>query len=184
MSWMNVGGGGGASVAKLKTKFAAMLFGGSSVSWSVTSDARTVTVQLSEKPKSVVGSSVNVVGPPFCAAVCKPLVAHEIVYHALDTFTASLNVIVTFVLNPTSLAPASGEVAVTAGALSPVQKCSVVAVFRGAGAGAGLSKSPALLSVSVQPSFFRTPAVVFERVGAAALPSKKVALPYPTKSMI
>src|SRR5438094_4293007 len=113
-----------------------MLFGGSTVSWSVTSDARTVTVQPSEKARSDVRSSVNVVGPPVWTAVCEPLVAHAIVYQAVETFTGSLNVTVMFVLNGTSVAPASGDVAVTAGALSPVQKWTGDAVLRGAGGGA------------------------------------------------
>src|SRR6476469_4578158 len=123
-----------------------MLFGGSRTSWSVTSDARTVTVQLSENAKSTVGSSVHVVGPPLWAAACEPLVAQTIVYQALETFTGSANVIVMFVLKATSVAPASGDVAVTAGALSPVQKWKGDAVFLGEGASA--SKSAALLSVS------------------------------------
>src|SRR3989442_726559 len=96
-----------------------MLFGGSTVSWSVTSDASTVTVQLSENEKSDVGSSVNVVGPPLWAAVCEPLVMHTIVNQVLETFTGSLNVTVMVVLKPTPTAPSSGEVAVTAGAVSP-----------------------------------------------------------------
>ena len=144
-----------------------MLFGGSSVSWSVTSEARTVTVQLSENAKSTAGSSVNVVGPPVWAAVCEPLVPQTIVYQALDTLTASLNVIVMSVLKPTSDAPASGDVAVTAGALSPVQKWKFDAVLRGDGA--AVSKSATLLSVSVQPSALRMAAVVLLRVGVAVV---------------
>src|SRR2546428_9732411 len=96
-----------------------MLFGGSTVSWSVTSDARMLTVQLSEKAKSVVGSSENVVGPPLWTAACEPLVSHAIPYQAGVTSTGSLNLIVTFVLKPTPTTPATGEVAVTAGAGSP-----------------------------------------------------------------
>src|SRR4029079_8770674 len=149
-----------------------MLFGGSSVSWSVTSEARTVTVQLSENAKSMAGSSVNVVGPPLCAAVCEPLVAQTIVYQALDTFTASLKVMVMSVLKATADAPASGDVAVTAGALSPVQKWKFDAVLRGAGA--PMSKSATLLSVSVQPSALRMAAVLLLRVGVAAA-SKQLA---------
>src|SRR2546423_13595069 len=121
-----------------------MLFGGSSVSWSVTSDAMTVTVQVSEKAKSVVGSSENVVGPPLCTAACEPLVSHAIPYQAGVTSTGSLNVIVTFVLKPTPTAPASGEVAVTAGAVSPPHD----ALFCGS-LGAIRWKSLALLSLSV-----------------------------------
>src|SRR5256885_12943223 len=151
-----------------------MLFGGSRVSWSVTSEATTVTVHLSEKSKSVVGSSVNVAGPPLWAAVCEPLIAHETVYHAVETFTGSLNVIVIFVLKPTSLAPASGELAVTTGALSPVQKWKGDAVFRGFGAPA--AKSIAFLSESVQPLSARRSAVVLLGGGAAAPPSKQLAV--------
>src|SRR5438876_10643308 len=134
MSWMNVGGGGGASVVKLNAKFPSMLFGGSTVSSSVTWAARTVTVQLSENAKSTAGSSVNVVGPPVWAAACDPLVAQPIVYQGLETSTGSLNVIVMSVLKATPVAPASGEVAVTAGALSPVLNGTDVARLGGAGA--------------------------------------------------
>src|SRR5437867_7310290 len=151
-----------------------MLFGGSTVSWSVTSDARTLTVQLSEKAKSGVGSSVNVVGPPLCAAAWEPLVSQRIVYHEGETLSGSLKVMVMFVLNPTPTAPSSGDVAVTAGALSPVQKWNGDALLRGVEARA--SKSAELSSVSVQPSFLRTRAVVFDGAGAAA-PSKKFAVP-------
>src|SRR6266550_4668283 len=133
-----------------------MLFGGSTVSWSVTSEGRMVTVQLSEKAKSVVGSSENVDGPPLWTAACGPLASHAIPYQAGVTSTGSLNVIVTFVLKPTPTAPASGEFAVTAGALSPVQKWNGDALLRGVDASA--SKSAELSSVSVQPSFLRTAA--------------------------
>src|SRR3970040_740600 len=50
-----------------------------------------------------------------------------------------------------------------------------LAVLRGAGAPA--EKSAALLSVSVQPFPTRTAAVVLLKVGAAPVPSKKLALP-------
>src|SRR5438309_10741816 len=136
MSWMNVGGGGGASVVKLNAKFPTMLFGGSTVSWSVTWAARTVTVQLSENAKSTVGSSLNVVGPPVWAAACEPLVVQPIVYQGLETSTGSLNVIVMSVLKATPVAPASGEVAVTAGAVSAGQEWSGDAVLGGGGGGA------------------------------------------------
>ena len=49
------------------------------------------------------------------------------------------------------------------------------AVLRGVGAPA--AKSAPLLSVSTQPPLLRRPAVVFESVGAAAAPSKKLASP-------
>ena len=51
-------------VVNEKTWFAAMLSGGSLVSWSVTFAARTVTVHDSLAAKSVPGSIVNVTGPP------------------------------------------------------------------------------------------------------------------------
>src|SRR5438270_4313273 len=156
-----------------------MLFGGSTVSWSVTSEASTVTVQLSENAKSTAGSRLNVVGPPLCVAVCEPLVAQLIVYHALETSTASLKVIPMLVLKETSVAFARGEVAVTTGALSPVQKCNGEAVFRGAGP--LTSKSARLLSVSVQPSSFRFAAIVLFRAGVAAV-SEQLAPSEPTKS--
>src|SRR5690242_7934107 len=56
--------GAASSVVKLKTKLAAMLSGGSPVSWSVTCAAKTVTVHASLKVKSLFGLMVNVVGPP------------------------------------------------------------------------------------------------------------------------
>src|SRR5688572_12200359 len=52
---------GAASIVNEKTKSAAMLFGGSNASTSVTPAARTVTVQVSPCVKSVSGFSVNVV---------------------------------------------------------------------------------------------------------------------------
>jgi len=67
----------------------------------------------------------------------------------------------------TSVAPASGEVAVTAGALSPVQKWKAEEVLRGVGA--PVSKSATLLSVSVQPAFLRIAAVVLLSVGVAVV---------------
>ena len=51
------------------------------------------------------------------------------------------------------------------------------------GLGTPEAKSFALLSVSVQPPSFLTAAVALARVGAA-VPSKKLALPYPTRSTI
>ena len=54
-------------------------------------------------------------------------------------------------------------------------------VLRGAGVPA--EKSEALLSVSTQPLLARDAEVVLLKVGAAA-PSKKLAFPYPTKSII
>src|SRR5439155_3147621 len=181
MSWMNVGGGGVASVVKLNAELASMLFGGSTVSRSVTSEASTVTVQLSENPKSTAGSRLNVVGPPLCVAVCEPLVAQLIVYQAVETSTGSLKVIAMLVLKETSVALFRGDVAVTAGALSPVQKCNGDAVLRGLGA--PTAKSDALLSESVQPLSARRTAVVLLGAAVAAPSSKQFAVvPYPTRS--
>jgi hypothetical protein len=64
----------------------------------------------------------------------------------------------------------------------PVQVFNGDEVFRGVGADE--AKSRLLLSVSVQPPPPRIAEVVFEIVGAAPAPSKKFALPYPTKSTI
>src|SRR5438094_2063451 len=181
MSWMNVGGGGVASVVKLNAELASMLFGGSTVSRSVTSEANTVTVHLSENPKSTAGSRLNVVGPPLCVAVCEPLVAQLIVYQAVETSTGSLKMIAMLVLKETSVALFRGDVAVTAGALSPVQKCNGDAVLRGLGA--TTAKSDALLSESVQPISARRTAVVLLGAAVAAPSSKQFAVvPYPTRS--
>jgi hypothetical protein len=61
-------------------------------------------------------------------------------------------------------------------------------VFRGAGApgdaGDAAEKSAPFWSVSVHPLPSRNAAAVAEIVGAAAAPSKKLALPYPTRSTI
>src|SRR5882672_11136998 len=67
------------------------------------------------------------------------------------------------------------------GLFTPLQVLVADAEFRGLGA--PVAKSARLLSVSVQPLLVRKPAVVLLSVGAAA-PSKKLAFPYPTKSMI
>src|SRR5215471_5380655 len=56
------------------------------------------------------------------------------------------------------------------------------AVLRGTGVLA--VKSPALLLVSVHPPLARWAAVLLESVGAGPLPSKKLAPPYPTRSMM
>src|SRR2546427_10797541 len=149
-----------------------MLFGGSAVSWSVTSEARTVTVQLSEKAKSTTGSSEYVAGPPLWMAAWEPLEAQAIVYQAVETSTGSLKVIAMFVLKPTPTAPDRGDVAVTAGALSPGQKWKGDAVFRGLGA--PTAKSAPLLSVSTQPSLIRIAAVGLLRLGVGPVPSKQL----------
>src|SRR4029453_15415383 len=64
------------------------------------------------------------------------------------------------------------------GKTSAGQECNGEAVLRGAGTSA--VKSAALLLVSIQPLLARNVAMVLLRVGAAPLPSKKFALPYPT----
>src|SRR5689334_16191859 len=61
------------------------------------------------------------------------------------------------------------------------QTCNAEAELRGAGAAA--VKSAELLSVSVQPLPARKAASVLLKVGAG-LASEKLALPYPTRSMI
>src|SRR5512132_439583 len=119
-SWMGVAGAPHTSdvTVKLKTAPPAMLSGGSSVSWSATWGAKTVTVQVSPAPKSAVGSSENVVGPPETAAPCAPVVAHEMENQGSVRLTGSLNVIEMFAASATSVAPACGLVAVTAGGAS------------------------------------------------------------------
>jgi hypothetical protein len=98
---------------------AAIWFGGSSLSVSVTLAAKTVTVQVSSFTKSESGSSVNVRGPPLDAAVCAPLLVQEIENQLPLTQTSSLNVIVMFVPTATSTAPLAGVVLATDGAASP-----------------------------------------------------------------
>jgi len=100
-------------------------------------------VQDSLSEKSVAGSSVKVVGPPVCPAGCDPLVAHPIVYQLPVTLTASLNMIETVAFFATPVAPASGDVAVTAGAKSTGQTCSGLDVLRGDGASAAGGARPA-----------------------------------------
>jgi hypothetical protein len=78
-----------------------------------------VTVHVSPGPKSVSGSSVNVVGPPLATAVCAPVSAHEIVNHEPVTFTGSLKVIETFALRATLLVLFAGLLEATVGAASP-----------------------------------------------------------------
>src|SRR5919204_5033037 len=98
-----------------------MLSGGSFVSWSVTFAAKTVTVHVSPWTKSLVGSSVKVVGPPLTVALWPSLVPHEIEYQLPVTSTGSLNVIETFELTATPVAPFAGVVLATPGAVSAVQ---------------------------------------------------------------
>src|SRR5712691_1762294 len=117
MSWMNVGGGGGSTVAKLHVSSPAMVSGGSIVSWSDTWAPTIVTVHVSPWTKLTSGSRANVVGPPETVAVWEPLVPHEIEYQAPVTFTGSLNVTATFASTATPVAPLAGERAVTVGAV-------------------------------------------------------------------
>ena len=143
-----------------------MLSGGSCVSWSVTFAAKTVTVHVSAVAKSVVGSSVKVVGPPETVAECPSLVPHEIENQLPLTLTGSLKVIVTLLSTAMSAAPFAGVVAATNGAASWL--------FRGFGA--PTVKSAALLFVSVAPPFRRRAAVVLLGAGVGPLPSKQVAV--------
>ena len=62
----------------------------------------------------------------------------------------------------------------------PLQMLGMLALLRGAGA--PVAKSAALSLVSVQPSPARRIAVLLLVAGAGALPSKKFALPNPTRS--
>src|ERR1041384_3956254 len=149
-----------------------MASGGSLMSWSVTNVAWTVTVHVSLVVKSLVGSTVKVVGPPLTEALCPPLVAQEIAYQPSVTLTGSLNVSETFDVTETPLAPFAGGGELTVGAWSAPQMFSGDSELRGLGASA--VKSAELLFVSVQPPPRRSAAVVFESVGAGA-PSKKFA---------
>ena len=170
-SWIGVAA---VSVAKVKVKSAAIVSGGSFVSWSVTSAPTTVTLQLSPCTKSAVGSRVNVVGPPDTVAACEPLVPHEIENHESCTSTGSLNVIETFEPTGTSLALFAGTVAETLGATSALQSCTGEAELRGAGAPA--VKSARLLSVSTHPAPLRRSAVVLVSAGVG-LVSEQLAEP-------
>src|SRR4051812_2708933 len=145
-----------------------MLSGGSTVSWSVTSAATTVTVQVSPWEKSELGSSVKVVGPPETVAVCAPLALQEIEYHEPVTLTGSLNVIETLEPTSTPEAPLGGTVEATLGATSAAHDVVGEPVLRGVGAPA--AKSEPLSSVSVQPAFLRSTAVVLLGAVVGALP--------------
>ena len=108
-------------VVKLKTKFAAMLSGGSIISWSLTCAAKTVTVQVSVAVKSLFGLIVKVVGPPVTtvsATLRVPLVAQTIWNQLPVTLTASLKVMVMSVFCADFVAPFVGVVAVTLGGAS------------------------------------------------------------------
>ena len=103
---------------KEKTRSAAIVSGGSSASVSLTPWSSTVTVQVSPTAKSVTGSSVYAASAPESANAWAPLVAHEIENDAADTVTGSLNVMPTFAVVATAVAPAAGVVLATDGALS------------------------------------------------------------------
>src|SRR5436190_477847 len=128
-----------------------MLSGGSPASWSVTCAATTVTVQVSPPVKSVVGSSVNVVGPPLSANVCAPDVVHEIVNEDAAALTASSKVTVT--LPSRDVVPAlAGVVAVTLGGLSVVDVQTKFANMLSGGSLLSLSLTCAANTVTVQVS--------------------------------
>src|SRR5690242_14622254 len=109
---------GGLSSVNEKTKLAAMLSGGSFVSWSVTCAAKIVVVHVSPAAKSEFGLIVKVVGPPVTtvsATLRVPLVVQTIWNQLPVTFTGSLKVSDRFVLADWFVAPLVGVVAVTDG---------------------------------------------------------------------
>src|SRR5436190_968739 len=128
-----------------------MLSGRSPASWSVPCAATTVTVQVSPPVKSVVGSSVNVVGPPLSANVCAPDVVHEIVNEDAAALTASSNVTVTLVSGDVVLALV-GVVAVTLGGLSVVNDQTKFASMLSGGSLLSLSLTCAANTVAVHSS--------------------------------
>src|SRR5688500_1424702 len=95
-----------------------MVSGGSSLSWSATWLATTVTVHSSPSTKSLSGLSVKLVGPPLTVAVCAPLVAQAIVNQLPVAFTGSLKVMSIFASSATPVALLAGVVLATVGALS------------------------------------------------------------------
>src|SRR4051794_12674110 len=114
---------GAASTPKVKMSLAAMLLGGSPVSWSATWAANTVVVQLSPPVKLAFGLMVKVVGPPVTtvsATLRLPEVAQTIWNQLPVTFTGSLKVTVTSLLSAPK-PPLVGVVAVTVGAESVVK---------------------------------------------------------------
>ena len=118
---MNVGAGPhamSAATVKLKTWFATIAFGGSSVSWSVTLAAKTVSVQVSPLAKFAVGSSVKLPGPPDAVAEWDPVVAQLIENQPSVTSTGSVNVIVRFAHDGTPVPLAEGNDEATRGAES------------------------------------------------------------------
>src|SRR6185436_14641903 len=144
---------GGLSIVKLKTKFAAMLSGGSFESASVTCAANTVTVQSSPLAKSVSGFTVKVVfGLAETTDVCAPLVAQEIVTGVAPRFTDSLNVIETFELLAICVAPLVGVVALTVGAASIEKLKTKFAAMLSGGSPASVSVTCAARTVTVHVS--------------------------------
>ena len=105
-------------MVKLTTASASMAFGGSSVSWSVTWAASTVTVHDSSDSKSSVGSRENAVGPPVTTAACEPDFVQLMVNHGSTTSTGSENVTETLASKATSAVSFAGVVAATVGATS------------------------------------------------------------------
>src|SRR4051794_28541859 len=95
-----------------------MLSGGSNASWSVTSDASTVTVTFSAPLKSLSGLIVKVVGPPVTAYVCEPLEEPTTVNGVVVRLTGSENVTSMFVFVGTCPVPLVGFVLETLGATS------------------------------------------------------------------
>src|SRR3954469_4403852 len=87
----------------------------------------------------------------------------------------TVNVAVADPLSPSATDTSSIEIAGR-----PSHGCSGEPMLRGSGAAA--EKSPPFESVSAQPASVRNAAVAAASVGAAAPPSKKFALPYPTRS--
>src|SRR5262249_42441951 len=98
------------------TLLAAIVSGGSSVSWSVTFAATMVTVQSSFGVKFVPGSSVKLTGPPVAVAVWAPLLAQLIVNQLPVTFTGSLKLTTTLASSATPGARCAGLLGATAGA--------------------------------------------------------------------
>src|SRR5262249_44824423 len=151
-----------------------MLSGGSFVSWSVTWEAKIVSVHCSSATKWVSGVSVNTVGPPLTLAVWIPLTLPTMVNQAPLTFTRSSNVTGIVVSIGTLVAFRPGTVENTSGSRSPAgHRWGGDAEFRGSG---GLAvKSAELLSMSLQPEWVLNAASVFPRSGAGPPPSKQVA---------
>ena len=117
---VGVGLGVGAAVVNEKTKFEAIWSGGSSVSESVICVAATFTVQVVFCGRSEVGSNVNVAeGDPVCEIGCGVPVGQSIVNALLVALTLSLKVIVMLESIATFVAPSTGLVVVTDGAISP-----------------------------------------------------------------